>query len=1089
MRTTVAGSAIASATASGTRVVIWLGAGLAVVAGSLCCEAEEPRGRALPVNRPTETVSPLLDDAGLNDVRLLGEKHGWAVGDRGVVWQSADGGARWNLVPVPVVCSLRSVCFLTNRVGWIVGGAVRRQGSDTYGVVLQTTDGGETWESTGGSNLPLLHDVQFFDLDQGVAVGESNSQFPTGVLTTSDGGKTWTPVTGKAGDGWRCTAFLDLTSGFVAGRLGRYTSVSAGAVQPAPPGASGLRGIADVTIGADFRGWLVGDGGLVLRTETGGVAWRQPEGDFPRELRDVMDFHAVATADDSVWLAGQPGSVIWHSADEGQTWTAQETGNPLPLQAIAFSSPTHGCAVGALGRILRTSDGGKTWETVCGDGRRVALLAVHAHERRVSLNLPTKYGHELGYRTVTTVVARRDIGPDGDDGRTLDLRLQQAMTAAGGSDASVDWAFPIAAPGLERDQKELVHEWELLTDNRLREKMLGRLVAQLCVWRPDVVIIDKAAEEDAATTLLADAVRLAIRHAADRSQHAALRENLKLPAWKVKRLFHRQPAGSGGSVRLEAYEFLPRLGASLTMAAAEPYRLLRGENGTLGQDEAFVPVSFTGSADDGAGQPRGLFTGLGLTPGSDARRALLPIDDANFDRMQHLAQQQRNFAAYAARMLDDPRHAAQLVGQTKDIIAGAPPEQAAVQLLNLAREYRRRGEWDHAQAVLVELAEHYSREPAATEAMSWLLSFWVSAEVGWQRLRSSSSIEASRKSTDGIIVQADLRRAIEESRAEHFGDGEPAEPTSELSQIQQTSVGGQLRVGGSQDQHAAKQESWLTNAERLVKSLRRIAPTEVLTPDRQFLIAALHRKQSHPGKADEVYRRFLSETADGPWNRIAAGELWLTQPSAIAARPTAVCRRAASPPVLDGVLDDACWQRATAVSLHNEAEHRQMTGPVTDEPVEINRPSVRWAYDEGFVYIAARVPRDTSLPPDRPQLPGRTHDADLSRHDRLSFAIDTDRDYATFYEIEVDQRGWSADACWENRAWNCRRFIAAKGDDREWRIEMAIPFQELVRSPPRSGETWAVGIARVMPTIGVESWTHPAGSRPRPEGFGLLRFE
>ncbi len=1085
MHTTVS----SSATLLATRAVTRLGAGLAVVAGSLWCAAEEPRGRALPVHRPAETVSPLLDDAGLNDVQLLGKKHGWAVGDRAAVWHSEDGGAGWNLVPVPARCALRSVCFLTNRVGWIVGGAVRRQGSDTYGVVLHTTDGGETWESIGGPNLPLLHDVQFFDLDEGVAIGESNSPFPTGVLMTSDGGKTWTPVTGKAGDGWRCTAFLDPTSGFVAGRLGRYAPVSAGEVQPAPAGASGLRGISDVSIGADHRGWLAGDGGLVLRTETGGVAWRQPDGDFPRELRDVMDFRAVATAGESVWLAGQPGSVIWHSENEGQTWSAQETGNPLPLQAITFSSPTHGCAVGALGRILRTTDGGQTWETVRGEGRRAALLAVHAHESHVSLNVPTKYGHELGYRTVATVVARRDIGPDGDDGRTLDLRLQQAMTAAGGADATVDWAFPIAAPGLDRNQKELVHEWELLTDNRLREKMLGRLVAQLCVWRPDVVIIDKPAQGDAATTPLADAVRLAVRHAADASQHAALRENLRLPVWEVKRLFHRQPAESGGSVRLEAYEFLPRLGASLTMAAAEPYRLLRGENITLGQNEAFVPVSVTGAAPDGAVGPRGLFTGLGLTPGSAARRALLPIDDENFDRMQNLAQQQRNFAAYAARMLDDPRHAAQLVGQTKDIIAGAPPAQAAVQLLNLAREYRIRGEWDHAQAVLVELAEHYPQEPPAAEAMSWLLSFWVSEEVGWQRLRSSSSIKASRKSTDRGIVQADLQRTIQQARAEIFNDDEPAEAASAPSPIQQASVGGQLRVGGTQDQHVAKQESWLSNAERLVKSLRRIAPSEAFAPDRQFLIAALYRKQSHPGKADEIYRNFLSETADGPWNRIAAGELWLTQPSTIAARPTAVCRRAATPPVLDGVLDDACWERAAAVILRNEAEHRQMTGPFVDGPVGADRPSVQWAYDEGFVYIAARVPRETSLPADRPQLPGRTHDADLSRHDRLSFAIDTDRDYATFYEIEVDQRGWSADACWENRAWNCRRFIAAKGDNREWRIEMAIPFPELVPSAPEPGATWAVGISRVMPTIGVESWTHPAGSRPRPEGFGLLRFE
>jgi hypothetical protein len=64
-----------------------------------------------------------------------------------------------------------------------------------------------------------------------------------------------------------------------------------------------------------------------------------------------------------------------------------------------------------------------------------------------------------------------------------------------------------------------------------------------------------------------------------------------------------------------------------------------------------------------------------------------------------------------------------------------------------------------------------------------------------------------------------------------------------------------------------------------------------------------------------------------------------------------------------------------------------------------------------------------------------------------------------------------------------------QADDREWRVEMAIPFEPLVASSPVSGDTWAAGISRVTPTVGVESWTHPGGSRPRPEGFGLLRFE
>ena len=119
----------------------------------------------------------------------------------------------------------------------------------------------------------------------------------------------------------------------------------------------------------------------------------------------------------------------------------------------------------------------------------------------------------------------------------------------------------------------------------------------------------------------------------------------------------------------------------------------------------------------------------------------------------------------------------------------------------------------------------------------------------------------------------------------------------------------------------------------------------------------------------------------------------------------------------------------------------------------------------------------------------RSDDAELSGQDRLSLHLDVDRDYATCYRFDVDQRGWTADACWDNAAWNAQRFIAVAGLSNEWLLEMAIPFGELVPQPPQPGETWAAGVVRILPTAGVESWSMPAGTTPQPQGFGLLRFE
>src|SRR5438445_3138452 len=59
-----------------------------------------------------------------------------AVGERGLIAVSDDGGGHWRQVSVPVSATLTGVQFVSAKVGWAVG---------HYGVVLGTRDGGETW--------------------------------------------------------------------------------------------------------------------------------------------------------------------------------------------------------------------------------------------------------------------------------------------------------------------------------------------------------------------------------------------------------------------------------------------------------------------------------------------------------------------------------------------------------------------------------------------------------------------------------------------------------------------------------------------------------------------------------------------------------------------------------------------------------------------------------------------------------------------------------------------------------------------------------------------------------------------------------
>jgi photosystem II stability/assembly factor-like uncharacterized protein len=1029
--------------------------------------AAQTRDLSLFARRPAPAVPPLIDDATLHDVQLLGDRYGWAVGDRGAVWQTTDGGRTWQRVLCPGDGSLRSVCFLTDRVGWIVGGGIRPYGGGQSGVVLRTEDGGETWihqqRADADRLLPVLHHVQFFSLQSGVAVGESSETVPTGVLQTSDGGATWQPLGGSMSRGWRAGGLLEPDVGFVAGPQGRFTSIAGGQVQPEPPGASGMRGFVGGVLRADRRGWLVGEGGLILTSSDAGTSWQPPAGVLPRLLRDVMDFRAVAAHGKHVWVAGQPGSVVWHSSDGGQSWASYPTGQTVPLEAIDFSSPTHGCAAGALGLMLLTEDGGRTWEAVRGGGRRAALLAVHAHESRVSLNLLTKYGSEQGYRAVTALVARRDIGADNEAGAAMPLRLQEAALRAGGADSTVDWAFPITAPELDRQASPLIRQWQSLSDNRLRDVMLGRLVTLLRTWRPDVVVIDVPAEDDAATGLLGDALKLAVREAADAASHAELTDTLQLAPWSVARVFRRRSGAEDHvAVEVEPFEFLPRVGSALAMAADAAYGCLNTPNVTHRARELYVPLEEDGTA----GIARDLFAGLVLAPGSAARRPLLPLDDATLEQRQQLAQHQRNMQAIAERIRDDPQQAATLVGQVRDVVGLSPPPQAAVQLWNLAEAARRQGDWEQAQALLVELVERYPEEPPAAGAMIWLATFWGSDEVAFQRLRWQASV------TRAVVQSANGTAAADAVLAE-------------------SPVSGAVLAGGAFDEREVKQSAWRSQAERMFAQLKQLHGEQSAAPLVQFPCAALERKLGHPRRADEILQIYRGDVSAGPWARIAAGELWRTQPASLAPPEVVSCVRTDVPPWLDGHLDDECWQRAPRIRLRSEADHRQpdLSSDSDDDSADASRSHVQWACDARFLYLSGRLPRHPALPDDGAHYPGRTHDADLSSFDRLIVTLDTDRDYATSYRFDIDQRGWTADRCWENRSWNCPRYIAVAGDEHEWRLELAIPFSELTSSSPSAGDTWGVTATRVLPGVGLESFTIPAATEPRPDGSGLLWFQ
>lgn len=1012
------------------------------------------------------------EDAGLHALHFLGKSTGWAVGDHGVALQTKDGGRTWDLRPVPTEVSLRAVWFVTDKVGWVAGGTTIPYTGVETGVVFRTDDGGTTWRQANVVPIPRVHALRFFNPDDGVAAGAASPECPSGVLTTSDGGETWKPIqTGTVinPSGWRAAAFPEPGRAAVVGPQGRRSVVGEGQLIPPRAPTPGLRGLNAVCLVDSLAGWAAGDGGLILRTETGGLVWQDPPTQPPKEVRDLFDFQAVAAVGEKVWAAGRPGSVVWHSADGARSWNAQPTGTTLPIASVRFMNEKDGIAVGAMGLILRTTDGGTTWEGVRASDRRAAALAVASRPDGVSFPLVATLSGDQGYRSVVVSPVRRDIGPAGAERPNLDLRLQDAVVAAGGGAAVTDWPLPLSIPGIDREQDSLVAEWNRRTEGDLERVLVERLVTAIRTWRPDVVVLDEAMPGDAAADLVSRAASLAVDAAADATRFHNHRQ-AGLGPWQVKKLYVRAMNGGSEDASIDRDAVLSRIGVPAADLAEFAAARLEGADTAHEPKECYRLVQIR----SGPPQAGPFFAGLAIAPGTAARRDVgEPVDQPSASRS---ANRQRNFRNVVGT-LEDPRRAAETLAQIDELTAGLSPSQAARQLHFLADAHRRRSRWDLAEQTYLALVERYPQEPPAPEAMTWLLRLWTGAEPVWRRMKDKGTITErgvgsvatleARLDTAFRLVEHGVV-ALTPEQIEAAGLGPDPLVTSRAA--------GAVRIDVAQRWDDATAMHWNRQALKLGGLIRRVDPALFSAPEVQFPLATAVRNGG--GSAAAYLQRFAPDLAGGGWQSAAASELVLARPGGSTQVTTAICKRTPQPPNLDASFSDPCWQAAKEVPLRSDAD-----APLPEGALAL------LAHDAEFLYLAASLPRVPGRPAPTIELTGRSHDADLGDHDRLVFALDVDRDYSTSYRFAVDHRGQTKDDCWGDPAWDPKWYVATDGEEDRWRIEAAIPFAELGPRPPAAGEVWAISLGRVAPAVGVQGWPRPNDGEPRPESFALMRFE
>jgi photosystem II stability/assembly factor-like uncharacterized protein len=291
----------------------------------------------------------------LHSVFFLNQNRGWAVGSRGTLLSTRNGGRSWQTISLPSEDTIRDIHFTDDLNGVIVceKNIYDLQSNDEpRAYLLKTMDGGEHWKRVtirGGIVDARLMRTVFSRAGRGLAIGEGGAMF-----VTTDAGSSWSRLQAP-------TRYLLLGGAFVNEDNGWLVGAGSTILQTTDGGETWhhgrLYGPASVRFNAtsfvDNRvGWAVGSGGAIFRTINGGQSWRAQQSGVSVDLYDVKFVNAGEG-----WAVGAEGTVL-HTRDSGFHWSAERSPTPHALERIFFTDRNHGWAVGFGGTIIAygTSD-------------------------------------------------------------------------------------------------------------------------------------------------------------------------------------------------------------------------------------------------------------------------------------------------------------------------------------------------------------------------------------------------------------------------------------------------------------------------------------------------------------------------------------------------------------------------------------------------------------------------------------------------------------------------------------------------------------------------------------------------------------
>jgi photosystem II stability/assembly factor-like uncharacterized protein len=248
-----------------------------------------------------------------------------------------------------------SSIFFDGEVVWIVG---------ADGLILRSEDYGGNFQKIDSRVTEGLNDV-FALKDRVWIIGDGGTMFfstdrgRSFVKNWYSGYRRRTNSTAGGPNGSErldlySVQFIDREKGFVVGDEGLILRSNDGGVTWAEQQSGTDAQLFHLSFRGK-RGWAVGTGGVILHTDDGGGNW------YPQRSGVDTDLNRVMMASEEIGFITGDNGLMLRTENGGATWSQISVGTDQPLFGMSFLDKKTGWVVGYQGTIVRTYDGGRNW--------------------------------------------------------------------------------------------------------------------------------------------------------------------------------------------------------------------------------------------------------------------------------------------------------------------------------------------------------------------------------------------------------------------------------------------------------------------------------------------------------------------------------------------------------------------------------------------------------------------------------------------------------------------------------------------------------------------------------------------------------